>query len=392
MSDGTTPVGQQALPLRLNKVTKKFGHIVAASEIDLDIAAGEFVTLLGPSGSGKSTTLAMVAGFEQPTSGSIRLGDRDITNVPTHKRGLGMVLQGYALFPHMSVFDNVAYPLRLRGMRGGPLRKRVEEALGIVSLNHLAARRPAQLSGGQQQRVALARSYVHRPPVLLMDEPLSALDRALRQQMQTELRHIHQEVGTTLIYVTHDQDEALSLSDRVVVMNDSKIIQIGTATDIYERPATLFVAGFIGSANLLPGIIEPGGAETAVVATDCGLIARGVPSTPLLAGEQAVAVLRPEDAKLAPEDTTESNRLRVTPRELVYLGDRVKCTGVLHDGTACEFWLSHDQLSLVELGRERDVFWPVRRTTLVGSEKPPRPDSTVSENDLRDRRTASTAS
>jgi ABC-type Fe3+/spermidine/putrescine transport system ATPase subunit len=237
-----------------------------------------------------------------------------------------MVLQGYALFPHMTVFDNVAFPLRLRGVRGTALRRRVEEALAIVALNHLSERRPSQLSGGQQQRVALARSFVHRPPVLLMDEPLSALDRALRQHMQTELRHIHKEVGTTLIYVTHDHDEALSLSDRMVVMNDAEIVQIGTSRDIYERPATLFVAGFIGSANLLPGRAQSvDGTSGTSINTTFGLVARGIASAPLQDGEQAVVVLRPEDALLTCTDGAAVNRVPVTPRELVYLGDRFKC-------------------------------------------------------------------
>ena len=244
--------------IRLENVTKIFdGKVVAVEDVTLDIKAGEFFSLLGPSGCGKTTSLRMIAGFEMPDSGRVHVGGEDITDVPVHKRDMGMVFQSYALFPHRTVAQNVAFGLRMREIAKPEIDRRVAAALALVALTGLEDRKPAQLSGGQQQRVALARALVVEPPVLLCDEPLGALDRKLRQQMQFELKELQRRLGVTLVFVTHDQEEALAMSDRIAVMNHGRVEQIGAPTEIYERPRTRFVADFIGEINLLEEAGKP---------------------------------------------------------------------------------------------------------------------------------------
>jgi len=244
--------------IRLENVTKIFdGKVVAVEDVTLDIKAGEFFSLLGPSGCGKTTSLRMIAGFEMPDSGRVHVGGQDITDVPVHKRDMGMVFQSYALFPHRTVAQNVAFGLRMREIAKPEIDRRVAAALAQVALTGLEERRPGQLSGGQQQRVALARALVIEPRVLLCDEPLGALDRKLRQQMQFELKELQRRLGVTLVFVTHDQEEALAMSDRIAVMNHGRVEQIGAPTEIYERPRTRFVADFIGEINLLEEGGEP---------------------------------------------------------------------------------------------------------------------------------------
>ena len=239
--------------VKLEHVEKRFGDVAAVDGIDLDVRDGEFFSMLGPSGSGKTTTLRMIAGFELPTAGRILLHGQDVTNVPPFERDVNTVFQDYALFPHMSVGDNVAYGLMIKKVPKNQRRERVADAMRMVRLTGYEARRPSQLSGGQRQRVALARALVNRPRVLLLDEPLGALDLRLREEMQIELKAIQQEVGITFIYVTHDQGEALTMSDRLAVFNQGRIEQVGTPAEVYERPATTFVAGFVGTSNLLTG-------------------------------------------------------------------------------------------------------------------------------------------
>jgi spermidine/putrescine transport system ATP-binding protein len=239
--------------IRLDQVTKIFGETVAVDGISLDIAHGEFFSLLGPSGCGKTTTLSMIGGFEDPTAGRILLDGDDVTRVPPYRRNVNTVFQSYALFPHLSVFDNVAFGLRRRRLRKPEIRRRVGEMLELVALTGLDSRKPAQLSGGQQQRIALARALVNEPRVLLLDEPLGALDLKLRKQMQLELKRIQNEVGITFLYVTHDQEEAMVMSNRLAVMNSGRVEQVATPEEAYDRPATEFVAGFLGASNLLPG-------------------------------------------------------------------------------------------------------------------------------------------
>lgn len=240
--------------IKLDKVTKRFdGKVLAVDEVTLDIAAGEFFSLLGPSGCGKTTSLRMIAGFEHPDSGRVQVGGHDITDLPVHRRDMGMVFQSYALFPHRTVAENVAFGLRMREVPKPEIARRVQAALSQVALTGMEDRKPGQLSGGQQQRVALARALVVEPPVLLCDEPLGALDRKLRQQMQFELKELQKRLGVTLVFVTHDQEEALAMSDRIAVMNKGKVEQVGSPTEIYERPRTRFVADFIGEINILEG-------------------------------------------------------------------------------------------------------------------------------------------
>jgi putative spermidine/putrescine transport system ATP-binding protein len=237
--------------LRIEGVRKNYGQVVAVAGVDLVVEEGEFFTLLGPSGSGKTTLLRLIAGFERPDSGRIQLGGRDVTSLPPYLRDTNTVFQDYALFPHMSVAENIGYGLRVKGVPGPEREKRVQRALDMVRLSALGRRRPNQLSGGQRQRVALARAVINEPEVLLLDEPLGALDLKLRQEMQIELKQIQKEVGITFVYVTHDQEEALTMSDRVAVMANGQIEQIGTPVEVYEQPASEFVAGFIGISNVL---------------------------------------------------------------------------------------------------------------------------------------------
>ena len=251
--------------VELENIVKRFGEVVAVNNVTLQIREGEFFSLLGPSGCGKTTTLRIIAGLETPDEGIVKLHGQDVTNVPTHKRGIGMVFQTLALFPHMNVYDNIAFGLRMRNFPEEEIRKRVKEILEIVRLPGMEKRYPNQLSGGQRQRVALARALVIEPKVLLLDEPLGALDLKIRQEMMVELKRIHREVGTTFIYVTHDQGEAMVMSDRIAVMKDGKIMQIGTPEEIYLNPTNTFVAKFIGEAiNLIEGVYRGGFVESEI--------------------------------------------------------------------------------------------------------------------------------
>ncbi len=242
----------KALPIHIRQVVKTYGPVYALDNVDLEISSGEFLTLLGPSGSGKTTLLMVLAGFTRPDSGSVRFGDREVIRTPPHKRDVGMVFQNYALFPHMTVAGNIGFPLKLRSVATEQIRERVENALSTVQLDGFSDRRIDQLSGGQKQRVALARAIVFEPRILLMDEPLSALDKKLRDHMQIELRRLHEKLGITTVYVTHDQREALTMSDRVAVINHGRLIQCDTPRTIYDYPATPFVANFIGESTLIP--------------------------------------------------------------------------------------------------------------------------------------------
>src|SRR5262245_2968818 len=286
--------------LELLRVSKTFGPVIAVDGVSLTVAPGEFLTLLGPSGSGKTTTLMMIAGFESATAGEIMLDGRPLTRVPPYRRNLGMVFQHYALFPHMTVYDNVAFPLRTRGATRTETNQRVAEALDRVHLPGYGARFPAQLSGGQQQRVALARALAYRPPVLLMDEPLGALDKKLREQMQLEIKHIQRELQLTVIYVTHDQEEALTMSDRIVVMRHGRVVQLGPPEDLYERPIDRFVADFIGQSNFLEVTVRSVQDGIATAVTDDGLHVSLAVGDARAEGTRVTLALRPERVRLAP--------------------------------------------------------------------------------------------
>jgi spermidine/putrescine ABC transporter ATP-binding subunit len=302
--------------VEIDRVAKHFGSVAALDGVSLTFADGEFFGLLGPSGSGKTTLLRAIAGFVEPDSGGIRLDGRDIGRVPVHRREIGMVFQNYALFPHMSVFENIAFGLSVRGERGASVVKRVTDMLGLVRLAGLEARQPRQLSGGQQQRVALARALVTRPRLLLLDEPLGALDKRLRQQMQIELKQIQREVGITTIFVTHDQEEALTLSDRVAIFNEGRVVQAGSPHAVYERPATAFAANFLGDANFFEGRVRGGR-----IITEAGALTTADPLP--AAGQPVMLAVRPEKIALARAGDPapgNANRLEGRLSQAVYSG------------------------------------------------------------------------
>jgi spermidine/putrescine transport system ATP-binding protein len=296
--------------------------VQAVREMDLKIAEGEFFSLLGPSGCGKTTTMRMVAGFEEPSAGTIRLHGRDVTDVPPNKRDVNMVFQSYALFPHMNVFENVAFGLRRRSVPSAEITRRVDEMLEIVNLGGRGQRRPRELSGGQQQRVALARALVNNPRALLLDEPLGALDLKLRQAMQVELKRIQREVGITFVYVTHDQNEALTMSDRIAVMNDGSIEQLASPREIYEHPSSKFVAGFIGTSNLLTGSASRvSGTEAVIDVNAQERIIVPVRDLHITEGSELELTVRPEKIELtADQPAGAACALRGTVTEVVYLG------------------------------------------------------------------------
>jgi len=314
--------------LRLRQLTKAFGASQAVDRISLDVPAGAFVSLLGPSGSGKTTTLNLIAGFLTPDAGDILLDERSIADVPPHKRNIGMVFQSYSLFPHMTVAENVGFPLRMRTrLSRHEARQRIDEMLALVQLGHLGTRYPRQLSGGQQQRVAMARALVSHPRLLLMDEPLGALDKKLREQMQVEIKRIHRSVGTTVIYVTHDQTEALTMSDLVVVMHQARVSQVGTPRVLYEAPANLFVADFLGDSNLLTATIAHVGGDELAVELGNGEKIRAVRGTAATAqGSRTVVLIRPEDISVTATDerTAGQDVVAGTIKDISYHGDTFK--------------------------------------------------------------------
>ncbi len=311
------------IDVRLERVSKLFGDVAAVDELSLDIAEGEFFSMLGPSGCGKTTTLRMIGGFEEPTYGTVYLGGRDVTDLPPYKRDVNTVFQSYALFPHLDVFENIAFGLRRKKVEKGSIETRVRDAMTLVDLVGFERRKPPQMSGGQQQRVALARALVNSPKVLLLDEPLGALDLKLRKQMQLELKRIQQEVGITFIYVTHDQEEAMTMSDRLAVMRHGKIDQIGPPEEVYESPATEFVAGFLGASNMLDGEIEQtdNGRTTVALATGGTVLARTDRVPP---GASTVKVgVRPEKITIVEDDgsaPTDRNSVTGLLRMSTYIG------------------------------------------------------------------------
>ena len=293
--------------VRLERVTKDFGETIAVDDLSLDIAVGEFFSMLGPSGCGKTTTLRIIGGFEEPTRGTIYLRGRDVTDHPPHKRDVNTVFQSYALFPHLNVFENVAFGLRRRKVPGDEIDARVRNALKLVDLEGFDKRKPGQMSGGQQQRVALARALVNEPQVLLLDEPLGALDLKLRKQMQLELKRIQQEVGITFIYVTHDQEEAMTMSDRLAVMRNGRIEQVGPPEEVYENPQTQFVAGFLGASNLLEGELkEQRNGTTSVLLQGGDVVHMPSDRAPFQTGVDVLVGVRPEKITIAPENGAES--------------------------------------------------------------------------------------
>jgi spermidine/putrescine transport system ATP-binding protein len=316
--------------IKLHGVTKSFDEVVAVDDLTVEVPKGSFFALLGPSGCGKTTTLRMIGGFEEPDAGAIFLGDRPVTGLPPHKRDVNTVFQSYALFPHLTTFENVAFGLRRRKIKGKQLAGRVHEMLGLVDLHGMDQRKPRQLSGGQQQRVALARALVNNPRVLLLDEPLGALDLKLRKQMQLTLKQIQHEIGITFVHVTHDQEEAMTMADTIAVMNRGRIEQLGRPEQLYERPRTSFVARFLGASNLLPGTVEEYGRirlrSGHVVEVSDGAVERGT--------EVAVGI-RPEKLRVGGEQL--ANRLRGTIAERSYVGVATQYIVTTADGTLTLF-------------------------------------------------------
>jgi len=352
--------------LELIGLTKQYGDERVVDAVDAEIRPGEFFSLLGPSGSGKTTTLMMIAGFVAPDRGAIRLDGADLTHVPPQRRGLGMVFQNYAIFPHLDVFENVAFPLRARRVAKAELRRRVEATLALVRLERFATRYARELSGGQQQRVAIARAIVFRPSIVLMDEPLGALDKNLRYAMQVEIKELQQRLGMTVIYVTHDQEEAMNMSDRIAIMNQGRIEQLGPPGEIYERPRNAFVGRFLGEANLLDGTIEQIAGDEAALRTRDGVLLRARCRSPAITQRTASLFVRPE--KLAfgdvPEaDRGESNCVQGVVQRRAFLGSMIRTTVQIGPTTQ----LTVDQPNLMngagpQVGAPVVVSWAVAHT------------------------------
>ncbi|MCG7391602.1 ABC transporter ATP-binding protein [Microvirga sp. ACRRW] len=318
--------GPSAPKLIIEGLSKQYGSVTALEPTHLTVPTGEFLTLLGPSGSGKTTLLQMICGLVEPTSGRILIDGRDQTQTPVHQRDIGLVFQHYALFPHLTVAENIEFPLRMRPLSATQVKQRVKDALTMVQLDHLASRFPRELSGGQQQRVALARSFVYQPSIILMDEPLGALDKKLREHMQIEIKQLHRETGATIIYVTHDQEEALAMSDRICLMNHARIEQLGSPHEIYARPATAFAADFIGISNIFRGKVDASNGETRLT-TPHGKFR--LPAGATHSGAEAAIVVRPEQISLGGD---KGNTVVGRVADAVYAGSETRLIVDLDEG------------------------------------------------------------
>ncbi len=359
--------------VRLEGLWKVYGDVIAVRDVTLPIAPGEFITLLGPSGSGKTTTLMAIAGFVTPSRGAIYIDDRPVVDLPPQKRDLGIVFQNYALFPHMTVADNIAFPLQMRRLPRAEVARRVAQALEMVRLPGYERRYARQLSGGQQQRVALARAVVFQPRVLLMDEPLGALDKKLREHMQLELKHIQRHLKITVIYVTHDQEEALTMSDRIAVMRDGAIVQVGTPGELYEEPVDAFVADFIGESNFLRGAITAVHEDGLVdVKHQSGLHFRAVRRGPAAPGAVALAAVRPEHLAVADGGESEPrlNRWRGRVEEIIYAGDATKYKIAVGDLLLTVKMQNRERRQGARIGATVDVVWDPAHTRLLGDTGP----------------------
>jgi len=359
-------------PISLQSLSRHFGKVIAVNDISLNIKSGEFMTFLGPSGSGKTTTLMMIAGFLIPTAGDIKVNDTSITTVPPFKRNIGMVFQNYALFPHMTIFDNIAFPLQMRKTPKEEIKKRVKWALDLVQLPGFEHRRPSQLSGGQQQRIAVARAIVFEPPALLLDEPLGALDAKLREGMQIELKQLHDRIGATILYVTHDQEEALTLSDRIVVFNDGRIMQVGTPDDLYRLPQNRFVADFIGKTNFLTGRVSATNGQNCSIQLEDGIAMHGLLRDSFATPQSwATFSLRPEKIMVGEEITDTPNTYEATVEQFLYLGEFTKYH--LRIGKSVELIAKSSNRmgrSVLEPGTKIQVGWDIDELLLVETDVP----------------------
>jgi putative spermidine/putrescine transport system ATP-binding protein len=374
--------------LRIEGLCQRYGSISALHDVSLNIRAGEFITLLGPSGSGKTTTLKILAGFLRPDRGRVILDERDITDLPPHLRDIGMVFQNYALFPHLTVARNVAFPLEMRRLPKSEITRKVEHALALVQLATLGDRRPRELSGGQQQRVALARALVFQPSVLLMDEPLGALDRKLREAMQLEIINICRGVGHTVLYVTHDQEEALAMSDQIAVYHEGRIEQIGTPEGIYRHPATLFVATFVGESTTFLGKLERSGSDFRLRAEGiCLPVSASMANLAgIESGSPAALVVRPEaismrriGSDVMSNGTRSLARIRGRVLNCVYLGSARKSVIALDGGTTALVRVSQEDASgtIAELGHDVEICWDVEAGIIVSPNGGPAPTRAI---------------
>lgn len=336
----------------LQNVTKRFQQVTAVDAVNLEIRDGEFFSMLGPSGCGKTTTLRMIAGFEFPSEGAIYLAGEHVERVPAYQRNVNTVFQSYALFPHMSVAQNIGFGLEMQGVKKSEITARVNDALAMVQLTGYGTRHPKQLSGGQQQRVALARALVNRPKVLLLDEPLGALDLKLRKEMQIELKRLQQEVGITFIYVTHDQEEALTMSDRIAVMSQGKLLQVGSPTEIYERPNCRFVADFIGEANFIDGVVKSIDGAYATVRVHDSLSLTGLLQAPSAVGAAVTIAVRPEKLRLLLQPPESGVTLPAHVSRVLYIGSDTRLTVTLEGGVELDVWEQNNRSTL-----DRDAYW-----------------------------------
>jgi len=358
--------------VELVELTKRFGNVTAVDDVSLTVRAGEFLTLLGPSGCGKTTTLRMIAGFEMPTSGHILIDGVEMGETPPYLRPVNTVFQQYALFPHMSVYENVAFGLKVKKVKPQEIKERVARVIGMLGLEGLEHRRPRQLSGGQQQRVALARALVGEPKVLLLDEPLGALDLKLRQQIQIEIKQLQSKIGITFIYVTHDQDEALAMSDRIVVMRNGRIEQVGTPRQIYNGPASRFVASFIGEANIFDGKAVNAGGDGAAIEWNGRMLRGRGPLRPVASGSPASMIVRPEDVRLMQVDEGDpqasSDPLVGKVIDEVYGGSHVRIMVQLKSGNRLYARVENEQAGMYPVGSTVRVTWPEGTPILVAGD------------------------
>ena len=355
---------ERTVAVELSAVTKRFGEFIAVDDLTLDIYEGEFFSLLGPSGCGKTTTLRMIAGFEEPTEGGISVDGDPMRGVPPYRRPVNTVFQSYAIFPHLNVFDNVAFGLRRSGVKGEELHKRVTDACEMVQLSGFEKRKPSMLSGGQQQRVALARALVNHPEVLLLDEPLGALDLKLRKEMQLYLKNLQHEVGITFIYVTHDQEEALTMSDRIAVMNEGRVQQVADPPTLYELPRNRFVSDFIGQTNVFSGTVESVSGKRITLSTPSGKVEATAREAEVEVGAEAHAAVRPEKVRFGSEgDNVSTARIQ----QLVYLGVSTQYIAELPDGEKLVLYQQNSREDAnPEIGEEVPVAWDARNCLILG--------------------------
>lgn len=379
MSLHTTKINDEAPLVCLRDLNKEYGNFTAVNHINLDIRKGEFLTFLGSSGSGKSTTLSMIAGFETPTSGEILLNNSSLVHIPSHKRGIGMVFQHYSLFPHLSVRDNIGFPLDIRKTPKQERNKKVEEILKLVQLEAFADRRPSMLSGGQKQRVAIARALIYEPEILLMDEPLGALDKKLREDLQDELRLLHKRLGITIVYVTHDQDEAMRLSERIAIFKEGEIVGLGTGKDLYRKPPNAFVASFLGNSNFLK--IKVTGPSSGQL-EQLPIVLDGIRDIPL--DKEVLLMVRPENLQILTQEKAQSevllsgfNQISGTVNESVFLGESLTCRITVPSGDQLISKSIATELPDLEPGSNVIIRWNSKHSTLYSQWE----QSDISKND-----------